>query len=95
MRSRRAPAICKSAFFDTCELIDRDRDVVECWASKLKGATNVANTMREALQWRAAQQRAVWRFRVSPIAYWVAVPILLALIRNCDSGPSYARPPCR
>jgi hypothetical protein len=79
----------KPAFFDTCEIIDRDRDEVERWASKLTGATNIANTMREALRWRAAQRRSEWRFRVSPVAYWVAVPVLLALIRNCGSGPSY------
>ena len=78
----------KPAFFDTCAIIDRDRDEVERWAAKLTGATNVANTMREALQWRAAQRRSEWRFRVSPVMYWVAVPVLLALIRNCGSGPT-------
>jgi hypothetical protein len=85
----------RSAFGDTCAIIDRDAALVRRWAARLgPSSQNVAGIMRSALAHRAAYNSNVRRFRLSHVSFLI-VPFLITVARQCtehDYSSSY-RPP--
>jgi hypothetical protein len=74
-----------SAFGDTCAIIERDRGLVSRWADHLgPSSQNVRHILQAAVAHQAAVARNRAGFQFSKLS-WVAIPVMLGLIRFCSS----------